>query len=252
MLDGSQYGRFSDKPEELKIKAKKTICIDHHNSPIDNFTLNLIVPSISSNAELIYLSLYQGEEIDKDLAEILMLGILGDTGDFLYLNSQQTNTLTIAKKLMEISKIDIQEFKSRYSSISKRVFSIIQELISNTQYHEVRSWPKFQSSFFSKELKKREKYTDNEIREARHIYMSHYLRLIDGYTWGFVITPKSNNTFDISLRSLPKSVNVREMMEKMGIGGGHDRASGGTLHDQTNVKSCLNTIMSWMEENPSV
>lgn len=249
MLDGSQYERFTEKPEGLKIKAKNTICIDHHNSPIDKFSLSLVVPSISSNAELIYLSLYQNEEIDKDLAEIFMLGILGDTNNFLYLKAHQSDTLITAKKLMEISGMEMQEFQSRYCTISKRAFAIIQELVSNTRYYKMKNWPAFQTSFLSKESKKKEKYTNSEISEASHVYLSHYLRLIDGHTWGFIITSKSNGTFDISLRSLPSSVNVREMMERMAIGGGHDRASGGTFRDQPDAESCLKKTMSWMSEN---
>lgn len=249
MLDGSQYERFTEKPEELKVEVKNTICIDHHSSPINDFSLSLVVPSISSNAELIYLSLYQNEEVDKDLAETLMLGILGDTNNFLYLKAHQSNTLITAKKLMEISKMEMQEFQSRYSTISKRAFAVIQELVSNTRYHKVKNWPAFQTSFLSKELKKKEKYTNGEISEASHAYSSQYLRLIDGYTWGFIITPKSNGTFDISLRSLPNSVDVREMMERMAIGGGHDRASGGTFRDQTDAESCFKKTMFWMSEN---
>lgn len=247
MLDGSQYERFSEKPEKLKMKAKNTICIDHHNSPINEFSLGLIVPEISSNAELVYLSLYQDEEVDKDLAEIFMLGILGDTNNFTYLKAHQSDTLVIAKKLMEISKMEMQEFQSRYCAISKRAFTIIQKLVSNTKYHEIKGWPAFQTSFLSKKSKEKEKYTNSEISEASHIYLSHYLRLIEGHTWGFIVTPKSNGTFGISLRSLPNSVNVREMMERMTIGGGHDRASGGTFEDQPDVESCFKETMSWME-----
>ena len=53
-------------------------------------------------------------------------------------------------------------------------------------------------------------YTDSDVSEASHIYMSHYLRMIEDYPWGFVITPKLNGDCGISGRSLPK-MSVSEM-----------------------------------------
>ena len=249
VLDGSQFGRFTDKPEELKKKVKKTICIDHHSSPIEKFDLSLVDSKSSSAVEIIYLTLFKNEEILPHLAEIFLLGILGDTGNFLYLKSHQTQTLTIAKKLIEIGNIEIQEFQSRYRTISKRVFTLIQKFISNTQYHQSEGWPNYQTSYISKKEKELEGYTDNEVSEASHIYISHYLRLITNYSWGFVITPKDNETFGISLRSLLGSVSVRDMMERLDMGGGHDRASGGTFKKESTYGKCFQLIHEWIHEN---
>src|SRR3972149_3444810 len=56
MLDGSQYHRFTHFPESLDLFKGKKICIDHHSSPIDSFDLSLVVPSLPSCSEIIYLS----------------------------------------------------------------------------------------------------------------------------------------------------------------------------------------------------
>ena len=82
-LDGSQFERFSRKPELLKQFSGKTICIDHHGSPIDKFDLELVLPQTSSTSEIIYTKFYRDSEMPHEVAETLLLGILGDTGNFV-------------------------------------------------------------------------------------------------------------------------------------------------------------------------
>lgn len=245
ILDGSRYSRFSTNPEKLQT-IKNTIAIDHHNPPIDNFTLSLVVPELSSNAELIYLSVCKKEKVTPELAEIFMLGILADTGNFSYLKKNQTGTLISAKELMDIGDIQIEEFQSQYRHTSKREFQIMQELVKNTSFGFVSGWPAFQYSFVTPEFAK--EYTDTEISSAKAIYQGQYLRRIEEHPWGFVVTPKNETSSRISARSMSKSVNVRALFEKMNIGGGHDRAAGGEFKDTT-VLEAIDKIKKWMEEN---
>ena len=190
------------------------------------------------------------------MAEIYLLGILGDTGNFAYLKPHQSKTLLIAKRLIEIGKIEIQEFQSRYRTLSDRVFTLIQELIKNTRYHQINNWPNFQTSYLDRQFRKSGDYIDSEVSEASHIYMAHYLRVIKDHPWGFVVTPKDNGDCGMSLRSLPNGVSVRDIVEKMGIGGGHDRAAGSTFKkkdtDTVKVKDCMKQVMEWMKKNKPV
>ena len=254
MLDGGNFSRFSQKTERLK-SVPQTICIDHHCSPIDKFTLSLVAPRYPSCVEIIFRSLFTGLAIDKPLAEMFLLGILGDTGNFTYLKPHQTETLTLVQKFLEISQIEIQEFQSRYQTISKREFGIIQELIKNTQYSSAKNWPDFQFSFIERNYLADNHFTDIETSEAGYLYSTEYIRRIKGNTWGFVVIPKNNGDVYISCRSLPKSVNVRDLMERMGIGGGHDRASGGTFpkRDQSlDVAHCIERTLAWFKANSPV
>ena len=251
MLDGSNYSRFSKKPETLK-EIFKTIVIDHHCSPIDNFTLSLVAPQYPACVEIIYRSLFTDFPIDKPLAEIFLMGILGDTGNFTYLKSHQTGTLEVAKSLLDISKIEIQEFLASYQSISTRVFEVVKELIKNTIYSSVSGWPDFQYSHITRTYSEKLSLTNSEISEASHIYSTEYLRTIEGYTWGFVISPNTNGDVNISCRSLPKSVNVRIFLEKLIKGGGHDRASGGTFYmsdKPVSVTDSLKKTLDWINSN---
>ncbi len=212
VLDGSQFSRFTEKPEDLPGKFKHAICIDHHSSPVDLFTHSIVIPTATSCAELVYSIFYADKNPDPPLAEIFMLGILGDTGNFHYLKPNQTNVLEIAKRLIEISNIEIQDFQAKYRSIPQRSFRLIQELIKNTRFQRIANWPDFQTSFLSRKFVQSDNFSDKEVSQASHIYMGQFLRTVDGFPWGLVVTPKSNGDCSISGRSLPQSVSVREIM----------------------------------------
>lgn len=254
MLDGNNYSRFSPKPEVLKA-ISKTICIDHHTSPADKFTLGLVATQYPACTEIIFRSLFTDFPLEKPLAEIFLLGILGDTGNFTYLKPHQSETLALAQKLLEISQVEIQEFQSKFRTISKKIFMIIQELIKNTRYASSANWPNFQYSFIERSFASVNHFTDNEIHEAGFLYATAYLRTVEENTWGFVFTPKNNGDVYVTCRSLPKSVNVSDLMVRMGIGGGLDRASGGTfskINQPLEVAPCIEQILSWLKANNPV
>ena len=250
-LDGSQYHRFSKQPEKLQRFAGDTICIDHHSSPIDQFSLSLVAPTISSTAEIVYLSLCQDESIDKPLAELFLLGILGDTNNFSYLKPHQTDTLITAQKLLSISQVEIQTFKARYSTISTKVFDLVSAFAENTQFHKLPGWPPFQTSHITRNYLEGRQYTENEVADACHTYMSYFLRSITDYQWGFVTYPLSGSDCKISLRSLPDSVNVREIVERMEIGGGVNLSAGGTFKAESDQEQqpaeCLSQAIDWLK-----
>ena len=253
VLDCSQYNRFTQFPEKLSSFNGKTICIDHHSSPQDKFDLTLIAPRASSTAELLYLTFYKDKKVEKLLAEILMLGILGDTGNFSYLRKHNLSTLETAKNLLEQGEIEIDEFQSRYRTIPVKILEIIGELIKNTKYYSIEGWPDFSTAFISREFVKENKYDENEVSQAKHVYMRQYLKRIKGYPWGFVVEPDPNGDCGISFRSLPGSVNVRDVSERMELGGGHDRAAGGTFkrgeQGELSVGECMDSVINWLRSN---
>lgn len=67
-------------------QAKKTINIDHHVSNPGCGDVNLVRPEIGSTCEVLY-DLIGEENLDRDLAETLYVGIIHDTGVFRYSNT---------------------------------------------------------------------------------------------------------------------------------------------------------------------
>lgn len=250
VLDLSIHVRFTRYPEKLE-HIKNQICIDHHASGSEDFTLSTIIPEMSSCSELIFRIFENSFTLDKNLAEIFLLGILSDTGSFSFVNSSQSETFSTAKKLLDVGDIQIDILKSKYSPMSAREFTLVQEFIKNTSFEEVQDWPPVQYSYISREFVQNGNYSDNEISAGSSLYVSMYIRSIKNYTWGFVLKPK-NQYCAISARSLSGSVNVRDLFEKMSLGGGHDRASGGIFKrdgDSNDPQICIKQIVEWMKNN---
>lgn len=251
VLDGGTYGRFTPTPLSFA-SAKRTICIDHHASPADTFTLSYINPSHTSASEIVYMLCYEESGLTQSSAEALLLGVLGDTGNFRFIRPHQTEVFSIARKLVGVAGVSIDELQSRYGQMSEKAFALVQELLKNTFFSQVQGWPAFQYAYIDETLFDLSSYADDEIGAARHIYIAMYVRNVAGYNWGFVITPHTS-AYKMSLRSIPKSVNVRDFMERMNLGGGHDRASGGTFQKDAgydSVKTCVSKLKEWMAENP--
>ena len=246
--DGCQYSRFTNIPESIKTHLAKKICIDHHPNLSDDFDITLIDVNATSTVEIIYKLFFQHQKISKTLADIVLLGILGDTGTFNYVKPSQTDIFLLAKKLVDINQTDIQTFKSNYSKISLQSYQAISELIKNTTFHTSANNPSYQVSFLSKTFINKRKISQENLSEASHVYMSSFLRTIEGFPWGMVVSPSNENDSKISLRSLPNSVNVRSFMQKMTIGGGHDRAAGGEIKNSTPQKT-IKTLIKWIEAN---
>ncbi|MFA5894760.1 MAG: DHH family phosphoesterase [Candidatus Shapirobacteria bacterium] len=253
MLDGSQYSRFTRSPLSIVNGEFKKICLDHHSSPIDKFDLIYLDKKATSTSEIVMDVVYGKGKISPKVAEVLLLGIFGDTGTFNYLKPNQLNTFDNVKKLLKIANIEIQDFKAKYATISHSVFTIIQEYMRNTKFVDLPSGENYQYSFVTKEFLDKNDFSDGQASEACHVYMAEYLRLIEGYRWGFVATPKKTE-ISVSFRSLPGSVNVRSLVERLDIGGGHDRAAGsGFKPERWGKKLSLNFtlkyLINWIGEN---
>lgn len=247
VTDGSGWKRFSRK-ETIKKFNGFTICIDHHHTPEDKFDLHLVARNYSSTSEIIYRLFYEKGKLTKRICETILLGILGDTGNFKYLKPTDSEVFKIAERLVREGDIDIQTLQSLYQQIDQNVYKVLIELMKNSKISEVVGWPKFINSYVTLDFIKKEHISDNEVSEGSSIFTT-YLTSIKGIAWGFVYTPKvADKSGRLSLRSLPNSVSVRIMMEQMGIGGGHDRASGGKIYTQDHKKA-LDQLTEWMKIN---
>src|SRR5699024_6669350 len=96
--------------------------IDHHPNVEPYGDINIVEPSVSSTSELIYilLSLVDSHPIDKTVRSLVYLGIIGDTGRFLYNSHPSTYEVMsdIARGevdtnglLMKLYKKSLEDFK---------------------------------------------------------------------------------------------------------------------------------------------
>lgn len=252
-MDCNYFQRISSSPYLIERSDVFKICIDHHTSAPDAFDLPLIRPEASSTAQLIYEHLADADKAaGSGLAESLLLGILGDTGKLKYVNAGNSQVFEIVSSLVRSCKIDMDAFISSYSSYSKRSFQVVQELVANTEFKKIGSWPEFNYSYISPEFIKNRRITILKIMEGTHIFIEYFTTSLRDASWGLVAYPQLQNKIRVSLRSRPEGPNVRQIVERMNIGSGHDRSSGGTIKLENNHESAqdaLKILFKWMRSN---
>lgn len=247
LLDGSDWYRFS-KDEEMSKFSGSTVCIDHHPGPKDIHNLHLLVENSPSCVQILYELFFKGKTTEPRASEIILLGIMGDTGGLRFIKPDDAEVLLIVKNLIELGNIDLQTFASRYKKLGYEQFKIITILMNNTGVKKIGKWPTLMYSYLKKDIV--EKYDPKIIGEAYHVYVDQYMRMVEGTDWGFVAIPKGDNTYGFSFRSLPGSVNVRLLASSLG-GGGHNRAAGMKL-EASNHKDAVDIVFNWMKKNTPV
>jgi len=223
-LDGGNNGRFTTSPDKLDITKFKSICIDHHPETFEGVTLNLSDPTGSATCQLLA-ELFDITSFDKPLAETLMIGILGDTGSFRFVDPTRSRVLDTSRKLVDVGQINIQVLQQRFERVPENIFEIMQILMANTKNVTLPNLPGFSYTYLSKSLLS--KYDADTMSLAYHKYQFLFIRQIEGYPWGFVVAPKDEKEFKISFRSTPGAPNVKILCNQFFDGGGHVMASGG-------------------------
>ena len=100
VLDCGDIERTAGFVRDLIRNAKKTICIDHHETVKNFATINHVIPKTGSASEVLY-ELLDENKVSKAVAECLYVGIINDTGVFKY-QSTTSRTMEIAGKFMNL------------------------------------------------------------------------------------------------------------------------------------------------------
>ena len=194
--------------------AKKTIGIDHHISNQGFAEEHLIIPDASATAEIIY-ELIGKEQLTKEIAECIYLGMAHDTGVFQYSNASPKTFRAVAD-LLETG-IDASR--------------IVDETFYQKSY--------VQNQVLGKTLKESVLHLDGKVISGvvTRKDMEHYgvtPKALDGivsqlrYTRGVEVAvfvyELAEYCYKVSLRSNGK-VNVSSIAGSLG-GGGHVKAAG--------------------------
>lgn len=214
--------------------AGKKINIDHHISNPGCGDINYIRPEVGSTCELIY-DLIDADQLDRDLAMAIYIGMIHDTGIFQYSN---TTTATMEKGARLIS----------YGFDFPR---LIRETFYQKNY--------VQTQIMGRALMESIRFMDNRCivsavdRKTMDFYgaepkdldgIVNQLRNIEGIECAVFMYQTDVLEYKVSLRT-GESVNAAEVAACFG-GGGHARAAGctmqGTFHD------CINNLSRHIAE----
>jgi phosphoesterase RecJ-like protein len=108
--------RVGDTQVPAVKSGKVVINIDHHVSNEMFGTTNLVVETASSTSEIIFELIQRaGFPLTKDIASLLMAGIIGDTGSFRY-SATTARTFEIGAVLMKAGANPYELYKNLYAN----------------------------------------------------------------------------------------------------------------------------------------
>ena len=213
--------------ETLFANAKKRINIDHHISNERGCgDVNYVVPGISSTAELVY-ELMDKQYIDAEIAKAVYIGIVHDTGIFMYSNTTP-KTLRIAAELIEYdfdftAVVDETFYEKTYTQNQLLGRALLESIMFMDGKCIVSVITKKTLDFYNATPKD----LDGIVNQ---------LRIIKGVECAIFMYETGSLEYKVSLRSC-NYVDVSKVATYFG-GGGHVRAAGcsmnGTFHDVIN------------------
>ena len=200
--DSSSLKRFSDDFEKIQeiIKQEniKTILIDHHKTKLDFSVDFLFNNHRSSCAEEIY-HLFVKElrlKIDSSIAEVILTGMIFDTGVFVYNNEFFRQTANVVADLVEMGA-NIEKILSYKNVYSKKDMEVVAELSKNVVLKKDFSYSYIGDDFLKKNL-----FTADQYKHAYHAWVDIFLKNIEGRKWGFVVRPEIvGHGYGVTLRS---------------------------------------------------
>lgn len=224
--------------EDIIENSKLVINIDHHASNDNYGDLNYVSPEASSTSELVYNLLTNMNEniLDKKIGTCLYTGLITDTGNFMYSNTNPSSFLMASNLLkLEIDKETI--IKNIYQNNSLNYIKLLGDALNTLDIIE----NKIATIQIDKEMLKKHSISFNDVEGVVN-----YTRDIEKIEVGILFKEKGSSEIKVSFRS-KSYVDVNKIAQIFG-GGGHVRASGCTIKDslenakQMVVKEVINHI----------
>lgn len=212
--------------DRVRVDNIPLVFIDHHDTVIkhkDNVLLiNHNASSACEEVYMVFKDMFGNRfKLDKDVAELLQIGIVADTGRFLY-DLTIPNTFRVFADAREVSPVDLEEFAYKNSKFPRESTVAIQEYLKTLTIDGDMAYMYIDRSTVNKsnDCKK-------GLSEAQSFLRDRYLRFIQGVHWGFIIKPdmSDDTKWYISFRSTKGYQDVRVIAEELG-GGGHEYSAG--------------------------
>jgi bifunctional oligoribonuclease and PAP phosphatase NrnA len=192
--------------------------IDHHHDNTRFGTLNLVDVSASSTAEIVYdLARELGAEVTPEMALALYVGLVTDTGRFMYENTTP-RTHRVAAALIEAG-VDVGDtYRRLYERVPIEKLRLVQHALGAAETHADGA---LVISYVTSE-----DYAASGASEVHTEGIIDYLRSIEGARLAALVRDKRDGApRKVSLRSVDGAVDVSKIARKKG-GGGHARAAG--------------------------
>jgi bifunctional oligoribonuclease and PAP phosphatase NrnA len=212
-------GNIDRMPVEwLKRDGARVLNIDHHHDNTRFGTVNLVDVDASSTAEIVFeIARELGVELTPEIASALYVGLVTDTGRFMYENTSP-RAHRVAAELIEAG-VDVDDtYRRLYEKVPIEKLRLVSRALERVEQLQE---PGLTISYLTAE--------DYEAAGAGEVLTEgiiDHLRSLDGSHVAALVRDKQDGPQrKVSLRSVDGVVDVSRIAREKG-GGGHERAAG--------------------------
>jgi len=197
-----------------------TLNLDHHHDNTRFGTLNLVDTAVSCTAEIVFrLARMLGAEITPEIATALYVGLVTDTGRFMYENTS-ADAHRMAADLIEAG-VDVHDIYRRlYERVPLEKLHLVARAVQRIE--RLDDCPLAVTHITA------EDYLETGSNESMTEGIIDYVRALEGTEVAAMIRDKTDggsHARKVSLRSATGRVDVSAIAQRYG-GGGHHRAAG--------------------------
>ncbi len=213
-------GNIDRMPIQWLRDGQRMLNVDHHHDNTRFADVNLVDVDASSTAEIVFdICRRLGVDVTESIAQALYVGLITDTGQFMYENTD-ARTHRVAAELIE-SGVDVNgTFRRLYERVPEAKLKLIARALGRI---DRRLDGALSTTYLSAD-----DYVATGADETLTEGIIDFVRGIEGTSVAAVVRDKPDSQSaarKVSLRSTDGSVDVSVIARKMG-GGGHRRAAG--------------------------
>jgi bifunctional oligoribonuclease and PAP phosphatase NrnA len=205
----------------LQAEGLHILNIDHHHDNTRFGTVNLVWPDASSTAEMVWrLSKELDVEITPGIADALYVGLVTDTGRFMYENTSP-DAHRMAAELIEAGVQPHQVYRRLWEDLPFRRLQLLQRALASVERHD-------DGAMTIAHLTK-EDYEATGALETDSEGVVDHMRAVEGTRVAVLVRELLSEDREgmrkVSLRATDGSVDVSRLARGFG-GGGHPQAAG--------------------------
>ena len=195
--------------------------IDHHHDNTRFGTVNLVLPNVSCTAEIVYrLAKALGVEPSQTMAEALYIGLITDTGRFMYENTTP-DAHQMAAELVGSGVLAHEVYRRVYEGLPERRLLLLGRALSRLERYDGGALTLTQLTL--------DDFTETGSDESDSEGVVDYFRAVEGTAVGALVRARLGNggpeSRKVSLRATDDRVDVSVIARAFG-GGGHRQAAG--------------------------
>ena len=205
----------------LQVDGLHILNIDHHHDNTRFGTVNLVCASASSTAEMVWrLSKELHAEVTPEIAKALYVGLVTDTGRFMYENTTPV-AHEMAAELIAAGVEPHTVYRELYEDLPFRRLQLLQRALASVERHD-------DSSITVAHLTKQD-YEETGALETDSEGVVDHMRAVEGTRVAVLVrellADDREGMRKVSLRATDGSVDVSRIARSFG-GGGHPQAAG--------------------------